>query len=140
MKKLLYLSLAVLLLFSCSKEEKKLEMFSPEAFAYSMDDGWELNASARIKGFELKEDSDLFETNISYSVDLVKTDGDTAKNVLTGELKNKELEIAADLQINAQIELDSTYTPGSYGIVFRAIDNFSGRTASVKAKFDLTKD
>lgn len=115
-------------------------MFSPEAFAYSMDPGWELNASARIKGYELKEDNDLFETNISYSVDLVKANGDTAKNVVTGELKNKDSEAAADLQINAQIELDSTYIPGNYGIVFRAVDNFSGRTTSVKVKFDLTKD
>lgn len=140
MKRIIILILPTIIFFSCSKEEKKLEVFSPEAFAYSMEPGWELNASARIKGYDQKENNGSFEMDIDYWVDLVKADGDTVKNVFKGYLKDKNPESQPDIQMNAQIELDSTYAPGNYSLIFRAVDNLSGKKTSAAAKFDLSEE
>jgi hypothetical protein len=54
--KQLILIFITLMLFSCSKEQEKLELFSEEAFAFYLEESWELNASARVKGFTQLED------------------------------------------------------------------------------------
>ncbi|NOX67025.1 MAG: hypothetical protein GXO85_14830, partial [Chlorobi bacterium] len=51
MKKLIPITiLIVLFLISCSKEPD-VKLFSPEAFAYTLDNGWELNATVQASGF-----------------------------------------------------------------------------------------
>ena len=63
MKKLIFI-FAALTIFSCSKEQEKLEIFSEEAFAFYLEESWELNASARIKGFtQLESEEYLPEYN-----------------------------------------------------------------------------
>lgn len=115
-------------------------MFSPEAFAYSMDQSWELNASVRIKGYLQKEEESIFFCKISYWVDLVRVEGDTVKNVDAGVLENKGQEKTIDLQINAQVQLDSTYVPGKYKLIFRAEDNFDQRRTSLETNFELSEE
>ena len=54
--------LSLLLITSCNKEEIKLEVFNPEAFAYDLGNTWEVNAMINVKGFEQREGSgDTFE-------------------------------------------------------------------------------
>ena len=73
-KKIFVLLIVILLLYACSKEKEKLELFSPEAFAYSMDNGWELNSSCRVRGFTQIEEEEAFKTKLSFSVDLLTPD------------------------------------------------------------------
>jgi hypothetical protein len=43
-----------------------------------------------------------------------------------------------DTQLEAQFELDSTYSPGTYSIIFRIKDGLTNRTAVTSAKFEIS--
>lgn len=122
------------------KEDVKFEAFSPEAFAYDIGDSWEVNASARIKGFQHNEKEKQFSIHLAYSTDLVNSAGDTVKNIFEDEVEKSRGEIFADFSLEAQFELDSTYRAGDYEIFFYVKDKLSGRTAKTSAKFKLSHE
>ena len=135
------LILFLLALISCSKEQEKLELFSEEAFAYYLEDSWELNATARVKGFtQLEDDDDNYSAKLSYSIDLITPSADTLSDVdygLVDELKDEEM---IDLEIETQIEIDSSFSVGKYKIVFHVEDNLSQRSVSSEKEFSLSKE
>lgn len=137
MKKILAIILLVLLIVACEKKEEKLELFSPEAFAYSLDNGWELNASCQVKGFIKKDVQGKFGSQISFELDLKMPNGSVKKNVQRGKVDQLAKEDVADLQINTQVQLDSTYKAGKYILIFNAKDSFSGKTAKAEKEFEL---
>jgi hypothetical protein len=137
MKKIFSLIIAILIILSCSKkEEVKFEAFSPEAFAYDIGDGWEINATVNVRGFAKMERDDESFVSLSYSVDLINPDGDSTKSIFSDLKEINEQEIN-DVQLEAQFELDNTALQGKYNLLFNIKDNNSGKTVSTQVDFDL---
>ncbi|GJQ63217.1 MAG: hypothetical protein SCALA702_22700 [Melioribacteraceae bacterium] len=135
MKKLLVI--LVLLLFSCSKEEPKLEVFSGEAFAFQLDTTWELNSSARIKGFKLLEIEENYTGAVDYKVSLYSPANDTINDVDFGEMQYQDEEDNAELVIDVQIELDSTFKSGDYKLEYIVSDKNKSDIDTLAIDFKL---
>lgn len=131
--------LLTILLLSCS-EQPPLELFSPEAFAFELDNGWELNASINVKGFVQEEKNDLFNTNLSYKIDLVTPEQDTLKEFDFGSIVEKNKEESLDATIEVQAEIDSNFSPGNYFLLFYVKDDNSGRDTNSVKTFILEKN
>jgi len=138
MKKVLLFA-CVLIVVSCSKKPEKFELFSAESFAYSMDKGWELNATVRAKGFEQHENNNKFTAKLSYTVDLVTADGKLAKGIDSGTVDKTADEKIVDLEISSQIKLDASYKTGTNKVIFYVTDDFSNRNATLWSFFELSK-
>ncbi len=138
MKKLLVtFSLLHILFIGCS-EEPKLELFSPESFAFSLDNGWEVNASVNAKGFAQieKENSNLYFTHLSYSVNLY-TPEDSIHNADYGSITDSASEKIMDTQIETQLELDKGFTKGNYTLEFIVEDKYSATKDTLLTRFIL---
>ncbi len=141
MKALIFSSFCLFLLIgSCAKEEKKLEVFNAEAFAYDLGDSWEVNASTRVKGFKQTEKDNKFKATLSYDIDLVKPAGDTVKSMISRTEDKVNDEEAMDVPVEIQFDLDSTYKDGDYKVIFNIKDAETGQNASASAPFSLKKD
>lgn len=138
MKKILFVVL-VMFAVACSRRMEKLELFSAESFAYSMDNGWELNATVRAKGFDQKENNNKFSAKLSYTIDLVNSDGKLIKGVDSGTINKTADEKLTELEINVQLKLDSTYKAGNCRVIFNVTDEFSKEKASLWSLFELSK-
>ncbi|MDA3860878.1 MAG: hypothetical protein PF445_06605 [Melioribacteraceae bacterium] len=138
MKKKLLISLLVTLVFISCAEEPKLILFSPEAFAFSLDNGWEVNASVNAKGFAQieKDNSDLYYTHLSYSVNLF-TPEDSIHNADYDSIIDSTNEEVMDIQIESQLELDSGFKAGNYIIEFIVLDKYSATKDTLSTKFVL---
>jgi hypothetical protein len=137
MKSFLLYILILFSVISCNKkEEVKFVAFSPEAFAYDIGDGWEVNATINVKGFEKKERDDGNFVSLSYSIDLINPDGDSTKSIFSDLKEINEQEIT-DVQLEAQFELDNSSVQGKYSLLFNIKDNNSGKTTSAEAEFKL---
>ncbi len=141
MKELVILFLTTFIFFSCSKEEPvKIETFSPEAFAYDIGGAWEVNATTRVKGFTQNEKEDKYSATIAFDVDLITPKGDIIKSLISRVEDKTDKEKMADVPLEAQFDLDSTYAIGDYKVVFRVKDVLSNQTATSTATFKLSKD
>jgi hypothetical protein len=138
MKKFTFIFFYVIILSTCSSDESTLALFSAEAFAYSIDDGWELNATCLVKGFEQKEEADQFKARLSFTVDLKTPDGSLIQGVGGGLIDKTDKEKITDLLLETQIQLDSAYRKGKYTIIFNVNDDFSGKSTSIQKEFELT--
>lgn len=138
MKISISLVLITMLFIGCGKkDESKLTAFSPEAFAYQLDKGWEVDATTRIKGFEQKESENKFKVSISFSVDLVTPTGKIIKDVdkkITDKTENEKI---MDIPLETQFDLDTTYLPGNYKVVFNIKDVNTQQTTTSTAGFKL---
>lgn len=140
MKRVMFASLFFLVLFSaCSEEEKKLELFSPDAFAFQLENGWELNASVRVKGFTLQEEDDKYEARLSYYVNLVLPSGETLEEITSDIVTQESDEEIKELGIDIQVELDSSYKLGEYNLIFYMADDYTGKETSIDKKFELSE-
>ncbi len=141
MKALLISAVGLLLLISaCSKEEKKLEVFNAEAFAYDLGNSWEVDATTRVKGFKQNESENKFTATLSYNIDLVRPAGDTLKSLISKTEDKVNDEAFIDAPVEIQFDLDSTYTDGEYKLIFNIKDAETGQTASASASFKLQKE
>ena len=141
MKVLIILFLSTLIFYSCSKKEPvKVETFSPEAFAYDIGEGWEVNATTRVKGFVQNEKGDMYTATLAFNVDLVTPKGDTIKSLISRVEDKTDKEKMSDIPLEAQFDLDSTYAFGNYKVVFKIKDVLSNQTATSTASFKLSKD
>lgn len=143
MKTFINLSLVLILLLTagCSKkEEAKLTAFNAEAFAYDLSDGWELNSTVRVKGLTYKEENKKFLSSLNFTIDLVTPKGDTVKSIVKGSDKKENSEKAADLPLEAQANLDSTYKAGKYKVIFNITDNYSSQKATIEKEFEISKE
>lgn len=137
-KKIFLIFFMIFAFAACSKKQEKLELFSAESFAYSLDKGWEVDASVRVKGFEQNANNGSYSTKLSYTVDLETPEGKVIKSIDSGKVDKTAADKMMDLQINSQIQLDGTYKLGSYKLVFNATDDPTGRKATLQSSFDLT--
>ena len=138
---ILFFSVFAALITSTMKSEpEKLTAYNSEAFAFNIGESWEVNASARIKGFQQNEKDTLFSVHLTFITDLVTNSGDTIKNVFQDEVKKSGNKALMDFPLEAQFELDSTYQAGEYELFFIVKDELSGSTAKTSAKFELSND
>jgi hypothetical protein len=139
MKKIAISMIVFAFLFSaCGKKEASFEAFSAEAFAYKVDNGWEVNASSRVKGFMQNKEKGAYLAKLSFTVDLVKPDGSIKKSIFKDVVDEENSEEFMDLPAEAQIELDSSYPAGKYAVIFNIQDQLSKKTATIRKEFDVT--
>lgn len=136
MKRLLIL-IALLMLISCAGEKPQLVLFSPEAFAYTLEDGWEVNASVGARGFQQNEEDNTYFASLVYEVDMI-TPNDTIKNVDFGTLEETNDEEFLDLMIEAQFELNREFQEGDYQLIFFVEDNYSKTKDTSNVRFKLS--
>lgn len=138
MKKIILVLVALLIVISCSKKDVKFEAFSAEAFAFDIGDGTaEVNATVRIKGFTQTEKDDIYKAAVAYDVDLIKPDSSISKSVFKFVQNDEGQEPISDIALEAQFSLDSSYTEGTYTLVFNIIDKNSENKTEAKVNFDL---
>lgn len=135
--------LLIIILFSVwacsSKPEPKLELFSPEAFAFEVDNSWEITATVNAKGFSQNIDENNPNINLFYKVDLITPANDTIKSIFDKNILLNEKQEISDLQLEAQIELDSTFSTGEYNLVFNVSDEILKQIKTIKIPVSLEK-
>ena len=129
--------ISTLIFTSCSEEPKTI-LFNSEAFAFSIGDGWEINASVNAKGFAQieKDNSDLYFTSLNYNVNLY-TPLDTIYDADYGSIIDSTKEEILDKQIESQIELNSGFMAGNYLIEFIVEDKYSNTKDTLSTKLVL---
>lgn len=138
MKRLFYFSITLLLFIACNKqEEANLELFSPEAFCFSLDSGWELNGTVNAKGFLQQEKENKFYAKISYSVDIFAPGNNIKSGIFKNSIEKNESEKMSDIALECQIELDSTYEKGDYTLIFNVTDELSKQTKQINKTFKV---
>lgn len=138
MKKTMLLAVLITLIFISCSEEPDVKLFSPEAFAYTLDNGWEVNAAVNASGFAQieKENSDLYYTHLNYTVNLF-TPEDSLFDVDHDSVVDSTEEELMDAQIETQIELDSGFTAGNYTVEFIVEDAYSTTKDTISTQFVL---
>lgn len=130
--------LSLFIFFSCSKKsENKLVLSNHDAYAFSVENGWEVTTSVMVKGFMQTSKNGKNYAQLSYSVDLVKGNGDTVKSVASDKAEDENADELSGIKVEAQIELDSTYTPGKYKVIFNIQDNLSKNSIKSAEELDL---
>ncbi len=128
-----------LLFYSCSSsEDSKLELFTPEAFAYDVGGSWELHVTTIAKGFEQKKSIAKYEAKLNYSLDLITPRKDTVKSLVSGVEERSEAEPLEDIELEAQTDLDSTFSDGNYIVIIKVKDELSNQSARITKKFNLS--
>ena len=128
-----------LLFYSCSSsEDSKLELFTPEAFAYYVSDAWELIVTLHAKGFTQKENDSQYLYKLVYSLDLISPTNDTLTNIFSNIVKDTVQEKAEDIELEAQTDLDSTFSKGNYIVIIKVKDELSNQSARITKKFNLS--
>jgi hypothetical protein len=127
------------MLFSCAQEKLKLELFSPDAFAFTMDDGWELNAAVNVKGFKQNNEDDIYKSKVSYLIHVV-TPTDTIYSADYGVLEESSNEELMDIAIESQIQFDSNFEAGNYMLLVFAEDQLNANKDTVTIPFTLSAE
>ncbi len=138
MKKSALFLVLILVLFGCGKkEEANLELFSPEAFCYQLDSGWELNATVNAKGFMVKEKDGKYYFKISYVVDILTPGNNIKSAVYKNVIEKRGNERLGDVALECQTVLDSTSEKGIYTVIFKVKDELSGQTKDINKTFTV---
>ena len=138
MKKTIFLLAFILVITACSKKEINFELFSAEAFAFSLDSGFELNARTMVKGFKLEEAGGLFKAKLSYSTDLVMPDKTVKKDFTSGTFEKEEKAEFTEAELSIQKEMDAKYPLGKYKVIFNVTDEVSKKKLSIEKDFELS--
>ena len=134
--------LLVLLFDACSKKkEEKLKVYNTTAFAYDLGDkSWEVDASARVKGFTQTAEGNMYKASLAYEINLVTPKNDTIKSLISKVVDKSEKESMSDTGLEAQFDLDSTYSYGIYKILWNVKDVPTSDTASAITNFTLSSE
>lgn len=126
---------------SCGKsEDTKLTAYNAEAFAYDLGGSWEVNATTRVKGFVQKERNGNYTALLSYEIDLVTPANDTIKSLISNTEDKIKKEKMSDVDLETQFDLDSTYSEGTYKVIFNVKDVNTEQTAKSSAEFVLENE
>ncbi len=138
MKKLLLIAAIVMFAFACSKPNVPMELFSPDAFAFEVDNGYELNTSIRVKGFNKVDTAEVEEATVNYMLNIITADNDTIKNVYAGKVSGEgDDEEFMEMEIEVQVLLDASFESGKYTLEFLAQDNNSTEKDTSVIGFEL---
>ena len=123
------LFVGIIFINGCSKkEEVKLTASGNNAFAIDMGQGWEVQALTELHGFKQNEKDGKFSTSIFYSVDMITTDNKLLKSLFTKQVDKKQPEKINGVNLEAEFNIDGSYPPGNYKVVFNIKDLFSNQT------------
>jgi hypothetical protein len=139
MRNLTIVFIAFIVAVSCEPEKLKLELFSPDAFAFTMEDGWELTATVNVRGFKQKSENDIYKSRVSYLIHVI-TPTDTIYNADYGVLEKSSDEEMMDITIESQIEFNSNFDTGEYMLLLFAEDQFNANKDTVTIPFTLSAD
>ncbi len=128
----------IILFSACSKEEIRLEVFNPEAFAFHIGEEWELNASAQVRGFEQFEEDKSFSIKLSYYVNLLTPSGELFEEVDYGMIDKTNNNKVLDTPLEIQMILDDSFEQGDYILQIFVTDDHSGQMDSTHVKFNLS--
>jgi hypothetical protein len=137
---LLLLSFTLTAIFNgCGDKEElvSFEAFNPEVGVYDLGDGWEINPTTFVKGFIQPEENGTYTAKISFVIDLIKPDGTKIQNIANGIEEKSQNEKFLDLKIEAQFELDTTYSIGNYKLILNLKDEHGKKTSSIEKDFTL---
>ncbi len=135
------LILIILFAVSCSSDEsRKIEINKIDAFAFQLDEGWELNGSAIIKNFTVVENENNFSSKLSYYINLTQPDSSIVEEADYGLIDISEAEELSEYQLNFQIELDSGFSSGNYNLLLIVLDDVNGTSDSISTSFELSVD
>lgn len=138
--KILFILPVLMTLGACSSQpEPNLELFSPDAFAFNIGDYWEVNATIYAKGFAQAEREENYIYRLSYSVDVITSESDTIISIFDDWIEEESPEEYLDTQLEAQIEIDSSFMPGKYRLIFNVKDELYDQSSSIAIDFNLTK-
>lgn len=141
MKQYLISLVLLFMIVSCGeKVPANLEAFNPEAFAYDLGDQWEVNASTRVKGFAQEENQKKYSAKLSVEIDLVTPQSDTIFSLISRTDEIIKEEKIMDVPLEAQFELDSSYSTGTYTIIFHIKDALSGKETVSLVEFRLEEE
>jgi hypothetical protein len=132
--------LIVVSFVACSKDKEPLELSSAEAFAFSLEPGWELNASVRVKNFIQEKEGDIYQVKLSYNIDLLLPSGERIENIDTGIIDESSEEEMQDLPIEMQLELTDAYKLGTYSLIFSVTDDYTSENDTLVKPFILSAD
>ncbi len=137
-KFLIPFTIAMVFVSGCGNEKTELQIFSPDAYAFPMGNGWELNGSFRVKGIEAKETENRFQYSVKYSI--IFTDEQNQKRLLVKDVLYDESfdEEQQDVGVDFQTELDSTFKEGKYKALIEIEDNLSRKHAQLKFEIELS--
>ena len=139
MKNIIFISLSIIIFFACSEPEPDLQLSNPEAFAFDIGDSWEVNASVKAMGFAQSESEEYYLTNLTYSVDLIDSELDTLDAIFSDEITENSVEELSDIILEAQLEIDSSFSAGNYKLIFHVLDVLSNQEEMIVVDFDLSK-
>ena len=140
-QKTIILIILLINLFACkNKPEPNLELYNQEAFAFDIGESWEVNASVYAKGFGQIEKNDQWQLKLSYNVDLVAPNSDSLVSIFENVIEESSSEEFTDIQLEAQIEIDSSFSAGEYKLIFNVKDELAINNKSTYINFMLTKD
>lgn len=141
MKSTIAVILATIILTIACSEEETFHVASTEAYAFSLDHGWELNANANVEGFKQNEgENGEFTAKLSYFMHLVTPNNDTLFEADYGYIDKHESEEIMGIQIESFLEIDSSFSTGSYKIIFDVTDDYTQQNITAERIFDLTKE
>lgn len=139
---IIFFVLLAFLFDACSKKkEEKLKAYNATAFAYDLGDkSWELDASARVKGFTQTTEGNMYKASLAYEINLVTPKNDTIKSLISKVVDKSEKESMSDTGLEAQFDLDSTYSYGTYKLLWNIKDVATNDTASTSTNFKLSNE
>ena len=140
MRNIAVIFLVIVLFISCSEEKKEVKVDNVEAYAFALENGWEINASAIASNFQLLQNEDEYSAKLSYYVNLISPSGELYEEVDYGMADNTEDEEFDDLQIKVQLFVDEGFEPGAYTLQMFVTDDLSETEDSASTKFELIKE
>lgn len=142
MKNVLFVLLfaGVIFINGCSKkEEVKLTTSGNNAFAIDMGQGWEVQALTELHEFKQNEKDGKFSASIFYSIDVITTDNKLLKSLFTKQVDKKQPEKINGINLEAEFNIDGSYPPGNYKVVFNIKDLLSKQSLQDTTDLKLEK-
>jgi hypothetical protein len=129
------------LFFGCSskkaEEVPSIQAFSLDIGSYSMDKGWEVDATVQVKDFLIQQQGDTYKGSFSYTVDIVTPDGKKISKISSGISSKEDKEKPSDAQIDIQFNLDSKFVAGKYTVSVNITDELSKKQTTISKPIQI---
>ena len=82
----------------------------------------------------------MYKASLAYEINLVTPKNDTIKSLISKVVDKSEKESMSDTGLEAQFDLDSTYSYGTYKLLWNIKDVATNDTASTSTNFKLSNE
>jgi hypothetical protein len=128
----------VLLITGCRSEERVFSLNNTQAYAFDIGEaGWEVNITSVVRNFQTDNENGQYFLSLHYKIDIITPEGDSLNNFYENDFQKNSDENINDTRLEAQFELERTYSPGIYQALFEVTDNLSGQTALSSTSFNI---